>query len=89
MKSTSVFLLRENLSSYLDEIVKTEVPVVVYRFNKPVAILMPAKESLLKTEFKKFYGFLKGKEKGLEYEYRVRRNDKEKKYIENLIKRKT
>jgi len=89
MKSTSVFLLRENLSSYLDEIVKTEVPVVVYRFNKPVAILMPVKDTSLKTDYKKYFGFLKGKETGLEYEYRVRRNDKEKKYIKNLTKRKT
>ncbi len=89
MKSTSVFLLRENLSHYLNEIVKTETPIVIYRFNKPVAVLMPIKEENIKMNYKKYYGFLGSKKSGKEFEKRTRRNKDERKYIANLYKKVT
>ena len=47
MKKVSVYLLRDNLASYLDEVTKTEVPLVVCKYNKPIAVIMPPKKKIL------------------------------------------
>jgi len=41
MKKVSVYILRDNLASYLDEVKKNEVPLVVCKYNKPIAVIMP------------------------------------------------
>ncbi|PIP64026.1 hypothetical protein CO083_03870 [Candidatus Roizmanbacteria bacterium CG_4_9_14_0_8_um_filter_34_12] len=86
MKKTSVFLLRDNLASYLNEVTKTEVPLVVCKYRKPIAVIMPPKKELIKDDVDEFFGFLGGGETGDELVRRIRRNKREKKYVENLRK---
>ncbi len=86
MKKTSVYLFRENLASYLDEVTKTEVPLVVCKYNKPIAVIMPPKKELVKDDVDEFFGFLGGGETGVEFENRVRRGKKEKEYMRKLRK---
>ena len=87
MKKTSVYLFRDNLASYLDEVVKTDVPLVVCKYGKPIAVIMPPKKENIDDDFDKYFGFLgKGGETGVEFENRVRRGKKEKEYMKKLKK---
>lgn len=86
MKKTSVFLLRDNLASYLNEVTTEKIPLVVYKYKKPIAVIVPPKKELTEIDYKKFFGFLGGRETGEEFVKRVRRNKREKKYVENLKK---
>ena len=86
MKKTSVYLLRDNLASYLDEVAKTEVPLVVCKYNKPIAVIMPPKKENIEDDFDQFFGFMHGNETGVEFENRVRRGKKEKEYMKKLKK---
>ena len=91
MKRVSVYLLRDNLSSYLNEVAKTGETIVVEKYNKPIAVInAPKKKFSEKKDFERFFGFLKRKgdnETGEEFVNRVRRNENERKYMENLRKR--
>lgn len=84
MRKTSVYRLRDNLAAYLNEIASTEVPLVVYKFKKPVAIIIPPKKELINEDYNSYYGFLGGTEKGEEFVKRVRRSKKEKEYVKSL-----
>lgn len=86
MKKTSIYLLRDNLASYLDEVAKTEVPLVVCKYNKPIAVIMPPKKELIEDDFDQFFGFMPGNETGEEFVNRVRRNKKEREYVRKLRK---
>lgn len=88
MNKTTVFLLRDNLASYLNEVTRTKVPLVVCKYKKPIAVIMPPKKEFVREfDYEKYYGFLgKSGETGEEYVKRVRRNKRERKYVENLLK---
>lgn len=86
MNKTTVFLLRDNLASYLNEVAKTKVPLVVCKYKKPIAVIMPPKKELVEEDFDQFYGFMGGGETGDQLVKRVRRNPRERKYVENLRK---
>lgn len=86
MKKTSIYLLRDNLASYLDEVAKTEVPLVVCKYNKPIAVIMPPKKESMEDDFDKFFGFMGKGETGEEFVNRVRRNKNEREYIKKLRK---
>ncbi len=87
MKKVSVYLLRDNLASYLDEVKTTEVPLVVCKYNKPIAVIMPPKKENIEDDFDKYFGFLgRGEETGAEFENRVRRNKREREYVKKLRK---
>jgi len=82
-------LLRDNLASYLNEVATQKIPLVVYKYKKPIAVIVPPKKELVEVDCKKFFGFLGGKESGDSFVRRIRRNKREKKYIKNLKKRVT
>jgi len=86
MKKTSIYLLRDNLASYLDEVTKTEVPLVVCKYNKPIAVIIPPKRENIEDDFDQYFGFMGHGETGDQFVKRVRRNPKERKYVENLRK---
>lgn len=86
MNKTTVFLLRDNLASYLNKVARTNIPLVVCKYNKPIAIIMPPKKELVEEDFNQFYGFMGGGETGVEYENRVRRGKKEREYMRRLRK---
>ena len=90
MKRVSVYLFRDNLASYLNEVTKTGETIIVEKYKKPIAIINPPKKKLVKkNNFERFFGFLKTKgknETGEEFVNRVRRNANERKYMENLRK---
>ncbi|OGK11718.1 hypothetical protein A2954_05360 [Candidatus Roizmanbacteria bacterium RIFCSPLOWO2_01_FULL_37_12] len=91
MKRVSIYLLRDNLASYLNEVANSGETIIVEKYKKPIAIINPPKKKLVKKkEFEKFFGFLKTKgdnETGVEYENRVRRGSRERKYMRDLRKR--
>ena len=87
MKKVNVFVLRDNLASYLDEVTRTEVPLVVCKYNKPIAVIMPPTKEATEDDFNQFIGFMPGDETGVEFENRVRRGKKEKEYMRKLRKR--
>lgn len=89
MKRTSVYLLRNNLASYLNEVAKSGETIVIEKYKKPIAMIVPPKKKIIKDDFRRFFGFLRRKgdnETGIEYENRIRRNAKERKYMRNLRK---
>lgn len=86
MKKTNVYLLRDNLAKYLNEVAETETPLVVYKFKKPIAVIIPPKKELIESDIDNFYGFMGKGKRGEEFVKKVRRNKKEKKYINNLKK---
>lgn len=85
MNRVSVFSFRDDLSSYIDTVLETENPVIIERRGKPVAMLVPYKKE--KYDFKRFWGFLGGKETGEEFLKRVRRSEKELRRIQALRNR--
>ncbi len=86
MNKTTVFLLRDNLASYLNEVAKTKVPLVVCKYKKPIAVIVPPKKELIEEDIDQFYGFLGGGETGVQFENRVRRGKKEREYMRRLKK---
>ena len=86
MKKTSVYLFRDNLASYLDEVKKTEVPLVVCKYNKPIAVIMPPTKESIEDDFDQYFGFMGHGETGDQFVKRVRRNPRERKYVKNLRK---
>lgn len=88
MNKTTVFLLRDNLASYLNEVAKTKLPLVVCKYKKPIAVIIPPeKKYIKKVDYKQFYGFMgKNGETGVEFENRIRRNKKEREYVKKLLK---
>jgi hypothetical protein len=86
MKKTNVYLFRDNLASYLEEVEKTQIPLVVYKFKKPIAVIIPPKKEFLNANIDDYFGFMGKGETGEKFVNRVRRNKNEKKYITNLKK---
>lgn len=87
MKKADVYMFRDNLAAYLNEVVRTDTPLVVCKYKKPIAVIMPPKKELVKDDFDKYFGFLgKSGETGVEFENRVRRNKKEREYVKKLRK---
>lgn len=87
MKRVSVYLLRDNLSTYLNEVANTGETIIVEKYRKPIVEINPPKNKAAKNDFKRFFGFLRRKgdnETGVEYENRIRRNARERKYMRNL-----
>jgi len=86
MKKTNVYLFRDNLASYLEEVEKTQIPLVVYKFKKPIAVIIPPKKEFLNANIDDYFDFMGKGETGKKFVNRVRRNKNEKKYIANLKK---
>ncbi|OGF98794.1 hypothetical protein A2153_02480 [Candidatus Gottesmanbacteria bacterium RBG_16_38_7b] len=77
MRIISTFEFRNKLAEFLDEIYKTDAPLVVSRFGKPLVKIIPYKKE--KTDnFDRFFGFMGNDISGIEFENKVRRNKKEK-----------
>ena len=84
MTSVNVFDFRNELAKYLD-LVESGKSIVVKKFNRPVAMLSPYRKE--KAGFEKFFGFMdKGLERGVEFEDRVRRNDRERKWTKRYAR---
>lgn len=82
----STYDFRNNLASYINEVYKDEITLLIGKFNKPMVKLVP----YIKDEaddISKYFGFMKGNETGEEFVNRVRRSTKEKRYIEKLRNR--
>jgi prevent-host-death family protein len=88
MKKAPIYILRDNLASYLDEVVSDGASFIVTRYSEPIAKLVPVKKSEVKKGYRDYFGFMSGKEKGVEFEDRVRRNKKEGLYARKLRNRK-
>lgn len=87
MKRVSVYLLRDNLSTYLNEVANTGETIIVEKYRKPIVEINPPKNKAAKNDFKRFFGFLKrkgDKETGIEYENRIRRNPQELEHVKKL-----
>lgn len=61
---------------------------MVYKYNKSLVVISLPDEEKTKTDYKKFFGFMKdnSSEKGVDYENRVRRGKKEREYRKKLKK---
>lgn len=77
MRVISTFEFRNKLAEYLDEIYKTDSPMVVSRFGKPLVKIVPYKKEKIDS-FDKYFGFMGNDISGTEFENKVRRNKKEK-----------
>lgn len=86
MKRVNIYLLRDNLASYLNEVAKTGETIVVEKYRKPIAVISPPKKGIIVDDIDEFYGFLGGNETGVEFENRVRRGKKEREYMRKLRK---
>lgn len=76
MRTITTYNLRDTLASCLEEIGRTETPVIVSRFGKPIAVISPFKESDLPNP-SSFFGFLDKNETGEEFLGIVRRSKEE------------
>lgn len=77
MRVISTFEFRNKLAEYLDEIYKNDSSLVVSRFGKPLVKIVPYKKEKI-DNFDKFFGFMGNDISGIDFENRVRRNNKEK-----------
>lgn len=86
MNRISTYDFRDNLAYFLDNVVKTGRPLVVEKYNKAVAVVVPYDDkyavSGVATDY---FGFMKGGESGSDLVKRVRRNKNEKVYAEKLM----
>lgn len=78
MRTISTYSLRDNLADYLGEVERTEVPLLVSRFGRPIAIISPYKKEAVPSS-KKFFGFLGKGLSGEKFLAKTRRSAKEKK----------
>ena len=86
MKTISIYELRDNLAEYLGKVSETRISVVVERYNKPLAIITPYKPTTAYEDIDTLFGFLEnGKEDGVSFVQRVRRNKTEKKRVKMLL----
>lgn len=79
MTYVNVYDFRNNLASYLDLVARTGATVVVKKFNKPVAMLVPVDKQM--ADFKRFFGFMGKGESGEAFLRRVRRSKKEREWV--------
>lgn len=86
MRTISTFSLRDNLADYLGEVEKTEVPLVISRFGKPIAIISPFKADSFPLN-RSFFGFLGKGLSGEKFLAKTRRSAKEKKLTAKLRSR--
>lgn len=83
MKKVSTNVFRENLADYLDEVAENKTSIVVSKYDKPLVKVVPYDEE--NDDVENFFGFLPDDgEDGVEFEDRIRRTKKEKKYVEDL-----
>jgi len=80
--TTTVNELRNDLSNFLGKVSFNKDKVKIYKFGKPVALLVPLEETTATPT--NFFGFLGKGESGEEFENRVRRTKTEKEYLINL-----
>lgn len=86
MRVVSTYTLRDNLSNYLESVAKTESPLIISRFGKPIAVISPYKKDKIR-EAKSYFGFLGKGISGKLFETKIRRSAKERKYVSRLRKR--
>lgn len=75
MKMVSVYDFRNKLADYLALVAKTDRPMVVGRFGKPLVMVTPIDKS--SVSFDSYFGFLEGNESGEAFVRRVRRSKRE------------
>ncbi len=96
MKQVSIYDFRENLASYIDELIKYNNKLVLKKYDKPVAMLVPYEEAKTKLyeEILALKGFLKDvipDKDGVAYVNRIRYSKAERnraKYLRNAQKSK-
>lgn len=86
MRIISTYSLRDKLADYLGEVEKTEIPLIISRFGKPIVIISPYKKEVVPTN-KSFFGFLGKGPSGEKFLAKTRRSIKEKKLIAKLRSR--
>ncbi len=86
MNRVNVFNFRDSLASYIDQVVKTEIPLVIEKRGKPLVILTPYNKEK-EIDFERFYGFMGDGEDGETFLKRVRRSKKERDCIKFLRNR--
>ncbi len=85
MKTASIYDLRNNLSSYINDVAENKSTIIIYRYNKRVAKLASINASFKPRPTTSFFGFM-GKKgvKGSVLEDRIRRNPNEKERVNIL-----
>lgn len=88
MKKVSTYVLRDRLSAYLDEVIDDGTSIIIHRYGKPVAKLIPYEDKDRKKLYEDldyFYGFMGNDgEDGVAFVNRVRRNKREREYVRKL-----
>ena len=80
MRMVSIYDLRSKLAEYLSSVADTQTPVVIRRFGKPIAMIVPFDKK--KISFEKYFGFLGKGETGEAFVNRVRRSHRERTAIQ-------
>lgn len=87
MNRISTYDFRDNLAFFLDEVSKSGKPLVVEKYKKAIAVVLPYDDKYrISDDFETYFGFIKDKEEGGKYLEKVRRKKKEKDYVVNLRK---
>ncbi len=85
MKQVSIYELRDNLATYLQTLEKYSTPIVVRRYDRPIAVIMPYKQGNIFGDVEALFGFLGPKgESGKQSVNRIRRSILEKKRTQEL-----
>lgn len=87
MNRISTYDFRDNLAFFLDEVAKSGKPLVVEKYKKAIAVVLPYDDKYrINDDFETYFGFIKDGEDGDGYLKKVRRNKKEREYVVNLRK---
>ena len=85
MNRISTYDFRDNLAFFLAEVAKSGKPLVVEKYKKAIAVVLPYDDKYVASEdFGTYFGFMKDGEDGTSYIKRVRRNKNERDYVRKL-----
>ena len=85
MKQVSIYELRDNLATYLQSIEKFSTPIIVRRYDVPIAVIMPYKPENIFGRVESLFGFLGSRgDSGKKHVDRIRRNAREKNRTDKL-----
>ncbi|MBU1088260.1 type II toxin-antitoxin system Phd/YefM family antitoxin [Patescibacteria group bacterium] len=79
MRRVSTYQLRDNLSTYLTDIVCGGMPLVVEKYKKPLVIITPYDDSLVEDDFERFFGFMDNDGSGEKFVEKLRRSVRKRK----------
>jgi len=85
MNRISTYDFRDNLAFFLASVAKSGKPLIVEKYKKAIAVVLPYDDKYAASEdFDTYFGFIKDGKDGVSYVKKIRRNKEERDYVRKL-----